>query len=116
MDVVGTNGFRAWRKAELHCHLDGALRPASAEELADQLDLDLPRPLRLVAPASCASQAEYLGYFSDAIAVLQTAGALERAAYELAVDSAAEGIDYLEVRWAPRLHVRRGLQIGRAHV
>ena len=101
--------YRAWRKAELHSHLDGAVRPATAEQLAREQDLDLPRPLRLVAPPDCPSQAAYIAYFDDAIAVLQTAEALERAALELGVDSAAENIDYLEVRWAPLLHMRRGL-------
>jgi adenosine deaminase len=66
----------------------------------------------LVAPDDCASQAEYIGYFDDAIAVLQTEAALERTAYELGVDSAAENIDYLEVRWAPRLHLRGGLSVA----
>jgi adenosine deaminase len=42
---------------------------------------------------------------------MQTPGALERTAYELGLDSAAEGIDYLEVRWAPRLHLARGLTV-----
>jgi adenosine deaminase len=64
-----------------------------------------------VAPDDCPSQAEYIKYFDDAIAVMQTAAALERIAYELCVDSAAENIDYLEVRWAPRLHMRNGLTI-----
>jgi len=41
---------------------------------------------------------------------MQTADALERTAYELCVDSAEDGIDYLEVRWAPLLHLRAGLQ------
>lgn len=104
-----TPDFRAWRKAELHSHLDGALRPATADELARRHGLDLPRPLRLVAPADCPSQAAYIGYFDDALAVLQTEEALERAAFELGEDSAAEGIDYLEVRWAPLLHRRAGL-------
>jgi adenosine deaminase len=103
--------YRAWPKAELHCHLDGALRPATADELAREQGIDLPRPLRLVAPADCPSQAAYIAYFDDAIAVLQTAAALERAALELGVDSAAENIDYLEVRWAPRLHLRRSLTV-----
>ncbi len=43
--------------------------------------------------------------------MLQTESALERCAYELCVDSAAEKIDYLEVRWAPRLHLREGLAV-----
>ena len=65
----------------------------------------------MVAPDDCPSQAEYIKYFEDAIAVMQTAEALERIAYELCVDSSAENIDYLEVRWAPRLHLRGGLTI-----
>jgi len=43
--------------------------------------------------------------------VLQTEAALERCSYELCLDSAAEKIDYLEVRWAPRLHLREGLTV-----
>jgi adenosine deaminase len=65
----------------------------------------------MVAPDDCPSQADYIKYFDDAIAVMQTEAALERIAYELCVDSAAENIDYLEVRWAPRLHLRRGLTV-----
>lgn len=79
---------------------------STAEELAGR------KGLRLVAPADCPSQAEYLKYFDPAIEVMQTAPALERIAYELCVDSAAENIDYLEVRWAPRLHLRRGLTVS----
>jgi len=65
----------------------------------------------MVAPDDCPSQADYIGYFDDAIAVMQTVPALERIANELCVDSAAENIDYLEVRWAPRLHLREGLTV-----
>src|SRR5713226_5343923 len=103
--------YRSWRKAELHCHLDGAVRLSTAEELATSQGLDVARPLRMVAPPDCPSQAVYISYFDDAIAVLQTAAALERAALELGIDSAAENIDYLEVRWAPRLHLRNGLAV-----
>jgi adenosine deaminase len=103
--------YRSWRKAELHCHLDGAVRLSTAEELATSQGLDVARPLRMVAPPDCPSQAVYISYFDDAIAVLQTAAALERAALELGLDSAAENIDYLEVRWAPRLHLRSGLTV-----
>ncbi len=66
----------------------------------------------MVAPDDCPSQAAYIAYFDDAIAVLQTEAALERVALELGVDSAAENIDYLEVRWAPRLHLRNRLTVA----
>jgi len=107
-----TPDYATWRKAELHCHLDGAVRPDTAERLASEQALDLPRPLRLVAPDDCPSQAAFLAYFDDPLAVMQTAGALERVAYELGVDKAADGVDYLEVRWAPGLHLRGGLTLG----
>ena len=65
----------------------------------------------MAAPDDCASQAAYIAYFDDAIAVMQTRAALERVTRELCVDSAADNIDYLEVRWAPALHTRNGLKI-----
>ena len=66
----------------------------------------------MVAPPDCHSQAEYISYFEDAIAVLQTSESLSRVALELGFDSAAENIDYLEVRWAPLLHLRNGLSVS----
>jgi len=65
----------------------------------------------MTAPDDCPSQAAYIAYFDDAIAVMQTEGALERVTRELCLDSAADNIDYLEVRWAPALHTRKGLQV-----
>jgi adenosine deaminase len=65
----------------------------------------------MVAPDDCPSQAEYIKYFEPAIAVMQTEESLERIARELCIDSAAENIDYLEVRWAPRLHLQKGLTV-----
>src|SRR5712664_1262725 len=107
--MQGTSGTRApylgWKKAELHSHLDGAVHISTAEELSGR------QGLRMVAPDDCPSQAEYIKYFDDAIAVMQSEEALERIAHELCVDSSAENIDYLEVRWAPRLHLRRGLTV-----
>ena len=81
------------------------MRVSTAEELSGK------KGLRMVAPDDCPSQADYIKYFDDAIAVMQTESALERIAYELCVDSAAENIDYLEVRWAPRLHLNNGLTV-----
>ena len=106
-----------WRlpKAELHQHLDGALRPETAVELAAaigvSLSLDEAR-LRMVAPPRCANQAELLSFFDLPIALLQTDTALRRAAVELVVTLAEERVRYAEIRWAPRLHLERGLGVG----
>jgi adenosine deaminase len=81
------------------------VRVSTAAELSGNQEL------QMVAPDDCPSQADYIRYFEPAIAVMQTEEALERIAIELCIDSAKENIDYLEVRWAPRLHTRRGLSI-----
>jgi adenosine deaminase len=47
---------------------------------------------------------EYLQNFQYTLAVMQTAEALERIAYEFVVDAAAEHIRYVEVRYSPLLH------------
>jgi len=102
-------------KAELHIHLDGALRPETAVELSAQAGQPLEREearRRMVAPPRCPSQAALLEYFDLPIALLQTRDALERTARELVESFAADGVTYAEIRWAPRLHLKRGLGVG----
>ncbi len=104
-------------KAELHLHLDGSLRIATALELARSRGVEAPRTFAgmyaaLVAPERCADQAELLRAFDLPIALLQDAEALERATAELVEDKAAEGVRYVEIRWGPLLHIRRGLDLA----
>jgi adenosine deaminase len=54
---------------------------------------------------------EYLRGFSLACSVLQTSENLERVACELAQDNQAEGVRYIEVRFAPQLHASRDLDM-----
>jgi adenosine deaminase len=115
MDRTGDQAaFRALPKAELHHHLDGSLRPRTAVELAQEagqpLDLEEARR-RMAGPQRCASQAELLTFFDLPIAVLQTEAALRRAAAELVQDLSDDGVRYAEIRWAPRLHLERGLSV-----
>ncbi|HEX2142451.1 MAG TPA: adenosine deaminase [Candidatus Limnocylindria bacterium] len=103
--------LRALPKAHLHQHLDGELRPETAVELAPDIGLSLTLDearTRMVAPDRSANQAELLSYFDLPIALLQRPEALARAAAELVEDEAADGVRYLEVRWAPRLHLTAG--------
>jgi adenosine deaminase len=112
MDLVAE--LRRLPKAELHQHLDGAVRPETAVELAAEVGLSLSLEearRRLVAPERCASQAALLTYFDLPIALLQTASALRRATAELIADMADDGVRYGEIRWAPRLHMQRDLSV-----
>jgi adenosine deaminase len=108
--------LRGLPKAELHQHLDGSMRPATAVELAEEIGMGLTvdeARARMVGPERCRDQAELLTFFDLPIALLQTAPALERASAELVEDLAADGIRYAEIRWAPRLHLDRGLSVER---
>jgi adenosine deaminase len=110
--------IRAVPKVLLHDHLDGGLRPATIVELAGETGYDaLPSTdvgelARWLAGAAQRGKLElYLEAFQHTVGVMQTREALIRVAAECAEDLAADGITYAEVRFAPELHVRRGLSL-----
>jgi adenosine deaminase len=106
--------LRRLPKAELHQHLDGAVRPDTAVDLARAAGIDLSLDearRRLVAPARCRDQAELLSYFDLPIRLLQSSEALQWTARDLVEDMAADGVTYGEIRWAPRLHLEDGLGV-----
>src|SRR5215213_11461282 len=109
--------LRRLPKAELHCHLDGSLRPETMIELAREYGLKMPHddPERLRAymkVTDARNLEEYLERFSITLSVMQREEALERIAYELAEDAARDGVRYIEIRYAPVLNVREGLSLG----
>jgi adenosine deaminase len=105
-------------KSDLHCHLDGSLRLNTLIELAKERKVQLPSYTpeglqELVFKETYRDLPDYLHGFAYTCGVLTDEEALERAAHELAEDCLAEGTRYLEVRFAPQLHVRPGLPIDR---
>lgn len=103
-------------KTDLHVHLDGSLRISTLIELAERQGVQLPANTgaglkREVFKKQYRDLPEYLAGFQYTVAVMQTAEALERVARELAEDNLAENVRYLEARFAPQLHLDRGLDI-----
>lgn len=103
-------------KTELHVHLDGSLRPGTIVDLAGEYGVELPtHDVDELADYMFVRDAEnledYLARFGVTLSVMQHSTALERIAYELCADAAAENIRYMEIRYSPILHTESGLPL-----
>ena len=104
-------------KTDLHVHLDGSARINTLIEHAKKQKIGLPstKPEELakyiMSGKNCHNLAEYLKSFEITLSVMQEPEALYRIAYELAEDAAEENVWYMEVRYSPILHIRKGLQL-----
>lgn len=103
-------------KVDLHCHLDGSITPKTLIELAQMQDMPLPTGgegallAKMQAGEDCRDLIDYLTRFDFVLPYLQTEAALTQAGRDLVQQAADEGVRYIEVRFAPRLHLQRGLQ------
>lgn len=111
--------IQAVPKGDLHAHLDGSVRVATLIDLARAQGVALPSyevaglNERVFKPAY-ANLAEYLAGFDYTCAVLRDFEAMERVAFEMAEDALAQGVRYMEVRFAPQRLVSSGEACVRA--
>ena len=104
-------------KVELHEHLDGGLRPETIIELAKERNIEIPSmdPKELAdwfhRGCNEKSLSLYLDTFNVTTAVMQDKESLFRVAKEEVEDLAKENVVYAEIRFAPELHTKGGLNL-----
>ena len=105
-------------KVELHCHLDGCLRVETILDLALSDKVKLPSTnydalkKALTIGNARVSLEEYIERFNITLSVMQTPESLERIAFELIEDVAKENVRYIEIRYSPILHTKKGMTPG----
>ena len=88
-------------KAELHLHLEGAIRPGTAHELADRCGTPMPRTGRF------ADLAEFVGAYERARDLIHGLDDLRRVAAEVLVTARENGVRWTEVHVIPTTYCGR---------
>lgn len=105
-------------KIELHCHLDGSVRPQTIIDIAKKENIEIPSyelseiENMVRVPFNCTSLVEYLKRFDLPNRVMQSRESLKRITFELLEDASSENLKYMEIRFAPLLHTLKGLSVS----
>jgi adenosine deaminase len=111
MDVDGRDVCDRIPKVELHCHVEGTVRPSTVLELARKAG----RPLPVADPGELYrydSLDSFLAIFWLVQELLVDRGDWARVAYESLVDAAAHGLRYREMFFTPARHLAAGQDLG----
>ncbi len=95
-------------KVELHCHLDGSVSSGLIKQLAAEQQIPLIED-NLIVSEACESLDEYLQCFDEILKVLQTTDSLKRAVVDVVNQADRDNVKYIEIRFAPMLHMEKGL-------
>ncbi len=106
-----TEALRRLPKVELHCHVEGTMRPSTVVELATKNGIELPTsdPTQLYRYTSLDT---FLEIFWLVQSVLGDGDDWARLAYESAVDGADHGLVYRESFFTPARHLDAGQDLG----
>jgi adenosine deaminase len=100
--------FRPYPKIELHLHLDCSLSYAVVQELDPSVTEEIYRR-DFIAPCRCNDLADYIQRAEKPIALMQTREQLRAVTLDLFDQLRADGLIYAEIRFAPLLHIEKGM-------
>jgi adenosine deaminase len=108
---VAPDVYERLPKVELHCHVEGTIRPSTVVDLARDAGRTLPvdDPTELYRYTSLDS---FLAVFWLVQELLRTSDDWERAAYESLVDAAPHGLRYREMFFTPARHLADGQDLS----
>lgn len=95
--------------SDLHRHLDGSLRLSTLRELAQEKQPAVSVPNNLYFCQGMGLE-QALACFQLTLSVLQDPESVTRVAAEICEDASQEGVDCLEIRFAPQLHKGAALE------
>lgn len=109
--MIAPDGYDAIPKVELHCHLEGTVRPATVVELARKHGRELPSddPTDLYRFTSLNSFLEIFWLVQSLIGDRED---WARVAYEATVDAAPHGLRYREAFFTPARHLEAGQSLA----
>lgn len=113
MGRMRKGGLQCWRmsslpKVELHLHLDCSLSYAAVSRLDPSISREQ-FEAEFIAPPQCASLSDFLTRAPRGFQLMQTRAALQLVTEDLFGQLKADGVIYAEIRFAPLLHLLRGL-------
>jgi len=111
MTSDSTDVFDRIPKVELHCHVEGTVRPSTVLELARKAGRTLPveDPIKLYRYDSLDG---FLAIFWLVQETLVTRDDWARVAFESIIDGAAHGLRYREMFFTPARHLAAGQDLG----
>ncbi|MBC2578813.1 hypothetical protein [Clostridium sp. DJ247] len=107
-------------KVELHCHLDGSVRPETVLEISNKENILLPSKdileleKHLKVQDQCTSLKDYLKKFDLVLKVMQKPEYLYRITLELLEDSYKANVKYIEIRFSPQLFINEKMDFHEA--
>jgi adenosine deaminase len=95
-------------KVELHLHLDCSLSYSAVEKIDPSISLE-DYLFSFIAPAKCENLADFLTRAAHGVALMQTEEELHLVTLDLFDQLRRDNVLYAEIRFAPLLHVQKGL-------
>ena len=101
---------------DLHLHIDGSIPVKTAFEIIKSSPYEFPQFTdenslreRMTVSMGCTSLNEYLEKFDLPVDIMQTEESITYVVRSLCEELKSEGVDMAELRFAPQLHLKKGL-------